>query len=148
MIDMIKLLTIFYNIFARYTMKQTNSDYQKLVQEVDEFDKKRDWIGLSPSDLAKSISIESSELLEHYQWDESLRAKKKTIPSKNIKEIESEAADILIYLLKFCREAKVDLIQASLEKLEKTKSKYPDDYKKHGDHKEYLRIKKDYRKKK
>jgi hypothetical protein len=47
--------------------------FQELGKKIDKFDSDRKWIGLDPSDLAKSIMIEGAELLEHFQWDNSLK---------------------------------------------------------------------------
>jgi hypothetical protein len=38
---------------------------------------------------------------------------------KNIEEMRYEAADILIYLMKFCRETQINIIELTLKKLEK-----------------------------
>ena len=67
-------------------MKQSNISFNELVSKLDDFDKARDWIGLDPADLAKSIALEASELLEFYQWDNSLTAKGKKIPKKDKEE--------------------------------------------------------------
>jgi hypothetical protein len=68
---------------------------------------------------------------------------------KNIEEMGYEAADILIYLMKFCRETQIDIIEATLKKLEKLQKKYPVGYNDTKDdtpnHEAYLKIKKAYR---
>ena len=60
-----------------------------------------------------------------------------------------EAADILIYLMKFCRETHIDIIDMTCKKLEKLKKKYPIGYNDTKDnkpnHEAYLKIKKAYR---
>ena len=128
-------------------MNQSTTSFEELSKKLDAFDKERDWIGLDPADLAKSIILEAAELLEYYQWDNSLTKRSKEIPAKDKQEIAFEAADILIYLLKFCREAKIDIVDATLQKLEKVAKKYPADYRQGiHDHDEYLRIKKAHRK--
>lgn len=129
-------------------MKQSNTTFNELVKTLDEFDRARGWMNLDPGDLAKSIALEASELLEFYQWDNSLKNRGAKIPSKDKQEIGFEVADILIYLLKFCRETKIDIVDATLKKLEHNNKKYPVGYKAKGDHLEYQRIKKEYRSKK
>ena len=127
-------------------MNQAKTSFEELSKKLDEFDKQRDWIGLDPADLAKSIVLEAAELLELYQWDNTLNKRDKKIPSKDKQEIAFEVADILIYLLKFCREEKIDIVAATLEKLEKAGQKYPaNSQKTQHDHNEYLRIKKAHR---
>ena len=42
-----------------------------LMKRIDKFNKDRDWDKFhSPSNLAKSISIEANELLECFQWND------------------------------------------------------------------------------
>ena len=44
---------------------------KKIIEEIAQFNLERDWDQFhSPANLAKSISIEASELLECFQWDE------------------------------------------------------------------------------
>jgi dCTP diphosphatase len=69
----------------------------------------------TPENLAKSISIESSELLELFQWSE---------PS-SIEEVKDELADVLTYCILLADKYDLDIEKIVLEKLEKTKAKYP-----------------------
>jgi len=130
-------------------MNQSTISFKELADKLDKFDLDRGWTDLSPEDLAKSIMLEGAELLEHYQWDNTLRNRGSKTPEKNIDDIRHEVADILIYLLKFCRETKVDIVDAALEKLEKVGTKYPVGYNKSEDsernYEEYLKIKKAHR---
>jgi len=76
----------------------------------------RDWAQFhTPENLAKSISIEAAELLECYQWGESAQAQ----------EIQEELADVLTYCLLLADRLGLDSDAIVLQKLEKTKSKYP-----------------------
>ena len=56
---------------------------------------------------------------------------------------------ILIYLMKFCRETQIDIIDITLKKLEKLQKKYPVGYNETNDdkpnHEAYIKIKKAYR---
>jgi len=76
----------------------------------------RDWQQFhTPENLAKSISIESSELLELFQWAE---------PS-NIDDVKDELADVLTYCFLLADKYDLEVERIILEKLEKTKAKYP-----------------------
>lgn len=87
---------------------------KKLLDFVNE----RDWDQFhTPENLAKSISIESSELLECYQWNN----------NANIDEVKEEIADVLNYALLMCYKLELDPKEIILDKLEKTKLKYPVD---------------------
>lgn len=60
--------------------------------------------------LAISLNLEASEVLEHFQWDENL---------KDAASFSDELADVTLYLLQLASIAGVDLEQAVLTKLEK-----------------------------
>ena len=59
--------------------------------------------------LAVSLSLEASEVLEHFQWDEITLDKA---------ELSAELADVALYLLQLARLCEIDLEQAILAKLE------------------------------
>lgn len=86
--------------------------YTKLIK----FQKERDWKKFhTPENLAKSISIESAELLEHFQWqneyDES--------------EVADELADVLIYCLYMADAIDLNVKEIILNKIDKNTIKYP-----------------------
>ena len=67
--------------------------------------------------LAISISLEASELLEYFQWQE-----------ENVGDTEdlaSELADIIIYTVQFADKYGIDILPEVLKKLDKTAKKYP-----------------------
>jgi NTP pyrophosphatase (non-canonical NTP hydrolase) len=73
----------------------------------------------TPKDLAISLSLEASELLECFQWSGS------DVEVKNKKqEMEEELADILIYSVLFADSIGVDISTVIREKLEKNGKKY------------------------
>ena len=58
----------------------------KLMQEIEQFNAERDWDQFhSPENLAKSIAIESGELLECFQWNSE---------NYNKEEVCEELADV------------------------------------------------------
>ncbi len=76
----------------------------------------RDWAQFhSPSNLAKSISIEAAELLECFQWSDDATQHR----------VEAELADVLTYCLLLADRLHVDPDAIVLAKLEQTKRKYP-----------------------
>ena len=89
---------------------------QELISALRQFVAERNWLQFhTPENLAKSISIESAELLELFQWSE---------PSK-IEEVKDELADVLTYCMLLADKYDLDVEKLVLEKLEKTKAKYP-----------------------
>ena len=78
----------------------------------------RDWAQFhTKENLAKSISIESAELLECFQWS----------PNADIPRIREELADVLTYAYLLADKIGMDPTTLILEKLEQTESKYPVD---------------------
>jgi NTP pyrophosphatase (non-canonical NTP hydrolase) len=76
----------------------------------------RDWDQFhTPENLAKSIAIEASELLECYQWS--------VTPDQQ--KVEDELADVVTYCIHLANKLGVDLDEIVMSKLEKTAKKYP-----------------------
>ncbi len=73
-----------------------------------------------------SISIEAAELMEHFQWTNTVEEAVKVLKNKQKRsDIEDEIADIAIYLIDFCNLYGVDLEKAILKKMKKNIKKYP-----------------------
>ena len=90
----------------------------KLMKEIKQFNEERDWDQFhSPENLAKSISIEAGELLECFQWNNNY----------NKEEVCEELADVFTYCIQMAMKLNVDPEEIILNKLEKTKKKYPVD---------------------
>ena len=106
-------------------MKKKNSlDFELIRQKIIQFNLARGW-NQAPEDLAKSIVLEAAELLEHYQFDTSARRLKMKVKKKNTEELGSEVADVFFYLIIFCYQAKIDLLEAVEKKLDYAAKKYP-----------------------
>lgn len=88
----------------------------ELIHLLRQFVIEREWEQFhTPSNLAKSISIESAELLELFQWSE----------DADIDRVRDELADVLTYCLLLADKLELDPNSIVLEKLEKTAKKYP-----------------------
>ena len=89
---------------------------KEVIEKIREFNEERDWDQFhSPENLAKSISIEANELLECFQWSSDF----------NKDEVCEELADVMNYCLLMADKLGVDVKEIILNKLEKTKKKYP-----------------------
>jgi NTP pyrophosphatase (non-canonical NTP hydrolase) len=94
---------------------------QELISELLAFRKERDWEQFhNPKDLAISLSLEASELLENFQWKDS-----HTAVEQNLPKIKEELADVLIYALYLAHDLDIDIQEAIEKKIEKNKEKYP-----------------------
>lgn len=90
---------------------------QNLITQIKQFTEERDWTKFhTPENLAKSISIEAAELLEHFQWGEN---------NYNKEEVCEELADVFTYCIQMAISLGVNPEEIILNKLEKTKKKYP-----------------------
>lgn len=89
---------------------------EELKEKIIEFQQERDWKKFhTPENLAKSISIEAAELLEHFQWNKEY----------NKEEVADELADVLNYCILMADALDVDVKEIVLNKIEKNAIKYP-----------------------
>ena len=94
------------------------------------FTKDRDWDQFhSPANLAKSISIESGELLECFQWNDNYD--KETVCK--------ELADVVNYCILLADKLDVNLEDIVMKKLEENSKKYPVEKSK-GNSKKYTEL--------
>ena len=78
--------------------------------------KERNWKKFhTPENLAKSISIEAAELLEHFQWQKKY----------DEGEVADELADVLIYCMYMADALDLDINEIILNKMKKNAIKYP-----------------------
>jgi NTP pyrophosphatase (non-canonical NTP hydrolase) len=94
---------------------------ERLIQALRAFVAERDWGQFhTPANLAKSVSIESAELLECFQWSDN-------VTDENRAAICDELADVLTYCYLLADKLGEDPERLILTKLEKTQQKYPVD---------------------
>ena len=120
----IKRLSIL-NFFYRIEINNLKiMDIFEIQNQLKEFASERDWEQFhTPKNIAMALSVESSELVEIFQW---LKPEESQLPNKKQLElINSEVADIAMYLLRFCDLLDVNLEKAIQEKLVKNAEKYP-----------------------
>lgn len=93
-----------------------NNSMENVKAAVVKFTKDRDWDQFhSPANLAKSIAIESGELLECFQWNDNY----------DKKEVCKELADVVNYAILLADKLGVSLEDIVMEKLEENSKKYP-----------------------
>ena len=91
------------------------------IEALKAFVVERDWSQFhTPANLAKSISIEAAELLECFQWSDE-------VTPDDLAAIKEELADVLTYCFLLADKLDQNPESLILEKLEKTKAKYPVD---------------------
>ncbi|CAK1878680.1 nucleotide pyrophosphohydrolase [Vibrio crassostreae] len=101
-----------------------NKDSQSLIFQLRKFADERDWNKFhSPKNLSMALSVEVSELLEHFQWLTEDQTKNLNLTQKE--KVKEELADIYLYLLRLSDVLEVDLNQVAKEKIILNGEKYP-----------------------
>ena len=92
---------------------------EKIVERLIKFRDDRNWKQFhTPNNLAKSIAIESSELLINYQFDNYYF---------KLDNVKDELADIMAYCLMLSDHYGFDIEEIMNEKINKNEVKYPVD---------------------
>ena len=90
---------------------------EQVKQRIDKFNKDRDWDKFhSPSNLAKSISIEANELLECFQWSDT---------NYNLEDVQEELADVMNYCIQMSQVLNIDIIEVINNKMNKNEKTHP-----------------------
>lgn len=98
------------------------TDHAETLDQLRAFVAEREWERFhTPAGLAKSISIEAAELLEHFQWDETATVGE---TSRN-EEVRDELADVLTYAFMMADRMGWDVDEIVQAKLVKTRTKHP-----------------------
>ena len=101
-----------------------SGDFENIRDVLREFASKRDWKEFhTPKNLAMALSVEASEVLEHFQWltgDES-----DGLTNEARDEVEKEIADVLIYAVQLADRLGVKLPDAVFRKIGDNAMKYP-----------------------
>jgi len=113
-------------------------EIKSITEKIKKFRDERDWMQFhDPKNMAVSIILEASELLEHFQWKTKDEVEKYVTENKN--EVKDEIADIALYLFELADNLGVNLSDAMEQKLGKNEKKYPAD-KVRGKHTKYNKL--------
>ena len=100
------------------------SDFEKTLVKIREFRDARDWMQFhNTKDMAIAISVEASELLEHFLWKTPQECEQRVRAKRT--EITDEIADIAIYLFELADNLDINLPRAMSSKMRKNGKKYP-----------------------
>ena len=95
-----------------------------LKQKIIEFRDKRDWKQFhNPKDVALSLVLEATEVMEYFQWKSREEIEKYIKTNKD--EIGEELADVLYWVLLMSHDLKIDVLEALEKKIIKNEEKYP-----------------------
>ncbi|GAA5421205.1 MAG: nucleotide pyrophosphohydrolase [Tetragenococcus koreensis] len=97
------------------------NDDEKRLNKINQFRDDRNWRQFhNEKDLAISISLEASELLELFQWKSSSEVKE-----NKLDRVREELADVLIYAYMMADNLDLDIDNIINEKLKQNEEKYP-----------------------
>ena len=114
------------------------TEIKKLTDKIKKFRDERDWKQFhNHKDMALSLVLEASELLEHFQWKSPKEINKYAKAHKE--EISDELADVAMYLFELADNLGIDLPEAMEAKLKKNALKYPVEKAK-GKHTKYNKL--------
>ena len=103
-----------------------SSEIEALQAKLREFAQARDWEQFhSPKNLACALSVEVSELLEHFQW--LTEEQSRNLGPEAQAKVAEELADVLLYAFQLADKLNVDPLEAASRKLELNERKYPAD---------------------
>ena len=115
-------------MFLEYNsiLERGRMDILKIRAEISKFIEERDWDQFhSIKNLSMALNVESSELLEIFQWKTEADSNK-VFSSPELKtKVEDELADIFVYLLRIADKSQIDLEGVVLKKIQKNALKYP-----------------------
>ncbi len=98
-----------------------NESFAELVMRIQDFCNKRDWSQFhDPKNLAISLQLEASEVLELFQWTKDNRIKQ-----GKESELADELADVLYWLVMLANHHNINLLDALSNKMDKNDLKYP-----------------------
>lgn len=88
------------------------------------FADERDWNQFhSPKNLVMALSVETAELMEHFQWlSEEDSA---SLGPEQLNAVADEIADVQLYLARLADQLRIDLPEALRHKTAKNEAKYP-----------------------
>jgi dCTP diphosphatase len=113
-------------------------DIKEITEKIRKFRDERDWMQFhDPKNMAVSIILEASELLEHFQWKTTEEVER--YARQNQAEIKDEIADIALYLFELADNLNISLINAMEDKLRKNEMRYPVEKAK-GKHTKYTKL--------
>ena len=117
------------------------SEIKNLTDKLLVFRKERDWEQFhNPKDMALSLTLEATEVLEHFQWKNGEVLEQYVTDHKEY--LGEELADVLYWVLLMSHDLDIDIKQAFEAKMLKNEVKYPVNKAK-GRHDKYNKLQND-----
>ena len=104
--------------------KYPTGEIAALTRRIKKFRDERDWKQFhNHKDMAISLVLEATEVLEHFQWRTPEEGEERA--KSHREELADELADVTYFLFELADNLKIDLGKALISKLEKNVAKYP-----------------------
>jgi dCTP diphosphatase len=101
-------------------------DISALQNKFREFADERDWDQFhTPKNLAMALSVEASELLEHFQWLSERESSE--LSEEKLIQVSQEMADVFLYLIRLADKLDINLDDSVSKKMALNAMKYPAD---------------------
>lgn len=114
------------------------SELNKMQKRIVDFRDARDWKQFhNPKDMAISLNLEASELLEHFQWKDNEEIS--DYIKKNKPAIADELADVMYWVLLMANDMDVDITESFEKKMKHNEGKYSIEKAK-GNHRKYTEL--------
>jgi len=95
-----------------------------LTKRIITFRNARDWKQFhNPKDVALSLVLEATEVMEHFQWKNKEEMEKYIATNKS--DIGEELADVLYWVLLMSADLNINILNALEKKIKKNEKKYP-----------------------
>jgi dCTP diphosphatase len=105
-------------------MEDSMGEIKTITEKIKKFRDERDWKQFhNHKDMALSLVLEASEVLEHFQWKSQSEVENHGAVCKT--EIAEELADVAMYLFELADNLGINLSDAIGHKLQKNAKKYP-----------------------
>jgi len=102
------------------------SEINKLTEKIIAFRDAREWKQFhNPKDLALSLVLEATEVMEHFQWKNHEEIDEYIKVAKD--DIGEELADVLYWVLLISHDLDIDIKSALEKKIDKNEARYPVD---------------------
>lgn len=97
---------------------------EDLTKRIIAFRDARDWKQFhNPKDLALSLVLEATEVMEHFQWKNKEEIEKHLKTNKV--DVGEELADVFYWVLLMSHDLDIDILEALEKKIKKNEDKYP-----------------------
>jgi len=102
------------------------NEWNGVVESLRRFSEERNWDQFhAPKNLAIALLVETSELLENFQW--LTEEQSRVLSDDKLESVGEEIADVQIYLIQLADKLGIDILQAVTRKIEKNAERYPRD---------------------